>query len=80
MQDGSYIKFRNISLGYTIQGIMKGQLRVSVSAQNVFTITDYKGRDPEVSSNGYSNDFDGGVDYGTYPMPKIYTIGLSYKF
>lgn len=80
VQDGSYIKFRNISLGYTMHDIMKGQLRVSVSAQNVFTITDYKGRDPEVSSNGYSNDFDGGVDYGTYPMPKIYTIGLSYKF
>ncbi|MGV8092099.1 MAG: TonB-dependent receptor [Mangrovibacterium sp.] len=80
VQNGGFLKLRNISVGYTLPDIVNGQLRVSLSAQNLFTITDYKGRDPEVSSNSYGNDFNGGVDYGIYPMPRIYTIGVSYKF
>lgn len=83
VQKADWVKFRNISVGYTIpKHLLKGhEFRVSVSAQNLWTITSYKGMDPEASVNGgRGSDIYGGVEYGTFPSPRIYTVGLNYKF
>ncbi|NQU54564.1 MAG: TonB-dependent receptor [Bacteroidetes bacterium] len=81
VQDGSYVKLRNISLAYSIpkEKLKIGDLRIVLSGQNLLTFTDYKGFDPEVSSTGKS-DIDQGLDLGSYPTAKSYTIGLTLNF
>ena len=84
VEDASFLRLKNISLGYTLAGavlesIGAESLRLYVSAQNVFTITDYSGLDPEVS-NGGENDRLAGVDIGALPTSKTYTLGLNLKF
>ncbi|MEI7586215.1 TonB-dependent receptor [Runella sp.] len=79
LEDGSYIRLRNIRLDYRIP--MGGNktfksANVYVSGQNLFTITKYKGYDPEV--NAFSgNSLQQGVDNGAYPGVKSITLGLS---
>jgi TonB-linked SusC/RagA family outer membrane protein len=79
--DGSYIKLRNVSLSYTIpkEKLKIGDLRIVLSGQNLLTLTDYKGFDPEVSSTGKS-DIDQGLDLGSYPTARSYTLGLTLNF
>lgn len=81
IQDGSYVKLRNISLAYSIpkEKLKIGDLRIVLSGQNLLTITDYKGFDPEVSSTGKS-DIDQGLDLGSYPTAKSYSLGLTLNF
>lgn len=81
--DGSYIRLKNISLGYTLQkntlSTLKIQsLRVYVSAQNIFTSTKYRGYDPEV--NYRSSNLNAGVDYASYPNAKSVTAGINVGF
>lgn len=84
IEDGSYVKLKNISLGYTfskglITKIHAKQLRLYVSAQNLLTITKYTGYDPEV--NFYENDnTKQGIDYGIYPTYKTFLAGLNITF
>lgn len=84
IEDGSYAKLKNITLGYTLsQGIISRihakQLRVYVSAQNLFTITSYSGYDPEV--NFYDSDnTKQGIDYGVYPPSRTFLAGLNVTF
>ncbi|HZH70933.1 MAG TPA: TonB-dependent receptor [Mariniphaga sp.] len=86
--DGSYIRLKNISLGYNLPSsaldyLNVSKLRIFVSAQNIFTLTDYPGYDPEVnynsggSTNGNRNV---GLDYGSYPNAKSYTFGINIGF
>jgi hypothetical protein len=82
LEDGSFLRVRNIILGYSVKesflkkmGIDK--LRFYVSAQNPFTFTNYTGFDPEVGSN---NPFNGGLDRGNYPVSSTYLTGLSISF
>ena len=83
IEDGSFIKLSNLSLGYTIPGI-KGfadSIKLYVSGQNLFTITDYKGYDPEVSSVGVtSSDVTASFDAGALPNPKTFTFGINIGF
>ena len=81
IQDGGYVKVRNISLSYLIpKSVLKiGDLRFTLSGQNLFTFTNYIGYDPEVSASGNS-DTDAGIDVGTYPVPKTVTMGVSLDF
>ncbi|CAG5008888.1 TonB-dependent receptor P3 [Dyadobacter sp. CECT 9275] len=81
LQDGSYVKVRNISINYTIpRRVTKvGDIKLSLSGQNLFTITRYQGFDPEVSSSGNS-DLDSGIDFGVYPTSKLITAGLMLNF
>ncbi len=81
LQDGSYIRFKNISLSYTIgrNRIGFGDIQLSVSAQNILTITKYKGFDPEADTMGNS-DIAAGIDLGAYPNPRTLTFGLNAKF
>ena len=81
MQDGSYIKFRNISISYRIPKsvISFASLKVSVSAQNMLTITNYKGYDPEISSSA-GDDVNSGMDWFAYPNPKSISFGISLEY
>ncbi|SHJ09767.1 SusC/RagA family TonB-linked outer membrane protein [Pseudozobellia thermophila] len=82
LEDGTFVRLRNISLGYTIPkeytevlGIAK--FRVYVAAQNPLTITKYDGYDPEVGNNGLSTR---GIDKGTYPVSSQIRTGLQIEF
>ncbi|MDR2765018.1 MAG: hypothetical protein LBB90_08305, partial [Tannerella sp.] len=85
IQDGSYVKLRNLSLAYrfTKQMTRFADIRLAVSAQNVFTFTKYKGYDPEVSSvssDDRGSDTDAGLDWFAYPNPRSYTLSLSIEY
>lgn len=84
IEDATYYRLKNISLGYNIPKSLLSKirienLRVYVSAQNPVTWTDYTGYDPEVSLNGQSL-INKGVDSGVYPNNKSYQVGLSLSF
>lgn len=85
LQSGSFFRCTNLSVGYSISQIgqvTKGiinNLRVYVSADNLFTITKYKGYNPEVDYNDGSN-LTPGVDYGKYPLARTYNMGVQVTF
>ena len=81
VKDGSYLRLKNIQLGYTLPSnltkkVLISNLRVYVAAENLLTFTKYDGFDPEISSGGTSL----GVDRGVYPQAKVYTVGLNLSF
>lgn len=80
IEDGSYIRLKNVVLGYRFP-IRKSieSLRVYISAQNLLTITNYSGFDPEVSSKGSSN-LQPGVDWNPYPVSRVFTMGVNIAF
>ncbi|WP_454803548.1 SusC/RagA family TonB-linked outer membrane protein [Mucilaginibacter phyllosphaerae] len=88
VESGSYLRLKNIQLGYTlsnnlVKAIKLSSLRIFASAQNVFTVTKYTGIDPEMYTNSNSIG-DGaravGIDFGTYPSARTFTIGLNANF
>ncbi|MFP5039378.1 SusC/RagA family TonB-linked outer membrane protein [Parasediminibacterium sp. JCM 36343] len=84
IEDGSYIRLKNITLGYNIpkgiaEKIRAKQIRIYASAQNLLTITKYAGQDPE--ANFYDqNSLQPGIDYGVYPRYKTYLVGVNVTF
>ncbi len=80
VEDGSYLRCKNISLGYTLPEI-KGinRARIYISANNLFTVTNYSGFDPEVNSFGGSNTAIG-VDNLVYPAAKTFLGGVQITF
>jgi TonB-linked SusC/RagA family outer membrane protein len=90
VEDGSYIKIKNISLGYNLPSTLLSQqdffqnVRFTVSAQNVFTFTDYSGYDPEIGSyvgaNASSANQAIGIDNGRYPLTPTYTFNVKLNF
>ncbi len=91
VEDGSFLRFRNMTLGYTIptDNLLNGEidnLRVYVTGQNLITITDYSGLDPEIGIYRDNGNTDQertgrvGIDLGNYPQPKIFLIGLQLGF
>jgi len=78
VEDGSFIRLSNIALGYNFDSI-KGfdTIRIYASAQNLFTITDYKGYDPEASSTSASSDSGSSIDWGAFPNPRTITFGIN---
>ncbi|SDD82477.1 TonB-linked outer membrane protein, SusC/RagA family [Pricia antarctica] len=81
IEDGSFIRLQNVSLGYTIPDIDKylSRARIYVSAQNLLTITDYSGFDPEVNNRGQDN-LNRGDDYDAYPRARTITLGVNLEF
>jgi TonB-linked SusC/RagA family outer membrane protein len=75
IEDGSYLRLRNIQLGYNfkLKGINK--FRLYLAGQNLFTFTNYSGFDPEVSSGGIINGY--GVDTASNPVAKTFLLGLN---
>ena len=84
IQNGSYLKLKNFTVGYTLpqdfaKRIAVSKVRVYISSQNLFTITGYKGLDPEVGSQG-GNATQNGVDNGIYPSSMYFTVGINATF
>lgn len=77
VEDGSFVKIKNIQLGYTLPISPKifKSVRIYGQVKNAFTLTKYSGFDPEISG-GILNT---GVDRGQYPQPRIYSFGLDIK-
>jgi hypothetical protein len=87
--DGSYARLKNLAIGYNLPSNMLkkafiSKLRIYASAQNILTFTKYPGYDPEVNYNsdgsGSAANRNLGLDYGSYPNAKSYTIGLNIGF
>ena len=83
LEDGSYLRFNNITLGYRLpkkilNKMNVGDLRFYVTAHNPFTITSYSGYNPEVSMS--SNPLTPGIDYGGYPVNKSIVFGINVNF
>jgi TonB-linked SusC/RagA family outer membrane protein len=84
IEDGSYMRIKNITLGYSLNrkwieraGI--SGLRIHLSTQNLYTFTNYTGLDPEVNYSGVGNEVIG-TDFFTFPQARTYTVGLNLKF
>lgn len=83
LEDGSYARIKNVQLGYDFcNRVIKknkiiSQCRLYLSAQNLFTFTNYSGLDPEIGS---SNATVNGIDSGFYPQARVWTVGLNLKF
>jgi iron complex outermembrane receptor protein len=73
VQDASFLKMDNITLGYNFTNLKGGEvgLRLYSTVQNVFTITEYDGLDPEIN---------GGIDNNFYPRPRTFLLGLNVNF
>ncbi|MBX2962905.1 MAG: TonB-dependent receptor [Cyclobacteriaceae bacterium] len=73
VKDASFFKMDNMSLGYSMDNLMRDKLRarISLTAQNAFIITKYDGIDPEVN---------GGIDNTLYPRPRVFLLGLTLDF
>lgn len=89
VEDGSFTRLRNITLGYTIPGNVLNtfangaikRIRVYVSAQNLFTISNYSGYDPEIGNyRGDGGTLQFGIDRGNYPQPRTFLGGLQISF
>ncbi len=82
VEDGSFVRIKNIQLGYTLPSSLSKRigatkLRLYIAANNLATFTKYRGYDPDFSS---SNPLVSGIDYGYYPQAKTYMAGLNLNF
>jgi TonB-linked SusC/RagA family outer membrane protein len=83
IEDGSYLRIKNVTLGYTLQGAkfkkqLFSSLRMYLSIQNLLTFTNYTGLDPEVNYRGDDNSVIG-TDFFTYPQARTFTLGVNLK-
>lgn len=82
LEDGDFVRLRNVSIGYSIpkkllQEIGLSKFRIYIQGQNLWTITDYSGFDPEVGGNGLSTR---GIDQGRYPIASQVKAGVQLQF
>lgn len=82
LSDGSYVRLRNIEVGYSLPSVFTNRIsvqnaRVFVSGQNLWTLTDYNGLDPDVVGNGIQER---GFDAGNWPSNRIFSFGLQFGF
>lgn len=86
VEDGSYIRLKNITLGYTLPKTIASKLyldnvRVYTNIQNLLTLTNYSGYDPEIgASTADANGYTYGLDNGRYPSPTVFSFGLNVTF
>ncbi len=84
IEDGSYLRLQNVRLGYTLPKTMLAKYRVAnlkvyVNAQNLYTLTNYSGYDPEIGAFNQSPLLQN-VDMGRYPTPRVFTFGIDAEF
>ena len=83
VEDGDFVKIQNITLGYDIKSLLPkmplGQARLYITAQNLYTFTNYSGMDPEIGY-GYDKGWVSGIDLGFYPSPRTFLVGLNVNF
>lgn len=89
LENGDYLRIQNLSFGYDLKRLIRnlplGQLRLYVSAQNLYTFTKYPGMDPEVGfggndTTGGTNAWVSGIDLGSYPVARTWLVGMNIKF
>ncbi len=91
LEDGSYFRIRNVTLGYDFKDLIKtdqiGSLRLYLTVQNALTFTKYPGLDPEIQANtndtrglNISSDLAVGIDWGTVPAPRTWIAGVRMDF
>lgn len=86
VEDGSYVRLKNVSLGYTFpksitEKLYLTNLRIYANAQNILTLTKYDGYDPEIgASTTDANGYVFGLDNGRYPSPFTFSFGLNVSF
>jgi hypothetical protein len=85
VEDGSFIRLKNIQLTYSFSETIASKLKMEnlsifLSAQNLFTITKYSGIYPEIGQISATNYLSRGVDMGTYPQSRTITCGLNINF
>lgn len=81
VEDGSYMRLKLLQIGYTLPKKVLGpkmSARISVSAQNLFTITGYSGMDPETAATGSVTQ--AGIDWTGYPNPRTFLLGVNLNF
>ena len=78
IEDGSYVRLKNVQVGYNLPIRGARAARLYFNAINLFTWTDYTGYDPEVSAFGSPDR--PGVDLGNYPQARTFTLGVSTTF
>ena len=84
IEDGSYVRLQNVLLGYTMpkeltQKFKVQRLRLYANAQNIYTLTNYSGYDPEIGAFNQDPLLQN-VDMGRYPSPRVYTFGIDVDF
>ncbi len=85
VEDGSYLRLKNLQIGYNfaetvVERLRVQDLRIYVQGTNLFTITGYDGLDPEIASfDNLTLGVDGNVGYQVYPVSQIYTLGVNIK-
>ncbi len=84
IENGAFARIRNVQIGYTLpealsQKIGMSRARIYVAAQNLYTFTKYSGYDPELGSY-QSQALRTGVDFGRYPVPRMFTAGVNLQF
>ncbi|MCX2584145.1 SusC/RagA family TonB-linked outer membrane protein [Pedobacter sp. MR22-3] len=88
LEDGSYLRLKNLQVGYSLSpkvlsALKIASMRIYMSGQNLLTFTKYTGLDPEIYTSSNSQG-DGvravGIDWGTYPSARVYTLGLNLNF
>ena len=84
IENAGYFRLQNLTFGYDFTKVWKSspfqQLRLYFAAQNLFTITKYKGMDPENGKSISAESWVTGVDVGNYPQPRTYLVGVNVKF
>lgn len=93
LEDGSYMRIKNLNIGYTLPSSLFGftngavkKFRIYFTAQNLLTITNYNGYDPEVGNRNINNFGDtnrflvNGIDYGQFPQPRTFIGGVQLGF
>lgn len=85
VKDGSFLKLKTLSLGYSLPSTLIDKLKMSkfriyVTGQNLWFSTKYDGTDPEIGESGANNSLDMGIDRGFYPQARTVLIGLQAKF
>jgi len=84
MEDASFLRLRNVALSFDVTHFLKvkglNKLQLVLSGRNLFTVTDYTGFDPEISSGASNSSFDRGVDHNTIPNVKTFQAGLKIGF
>ncbi|WP_117881620.1 SusC/RagA family TonB-linked outer membrane protein [Aureibaculum luteum] len=84
LEDGSYLRIQNLTFGYSLpqdvlEKIKMSRIRIYGSAQNLYTLTNYSGYDPEIGSFNQSPLLTG-IDNGRYPSPRTFSLGINVEF
>jgi iron complex outermembrane receptor protein len=79
VQNGSFFKMDYMSLSYDFGNLLKNTLRLGISftVNNVFTITKYKGLDPELASSDNNRNYTVGIDNNMYPRSRVFVLGVN---